>query len=93
MIHFIFGILAVVIYWWLHTYSVKNNIVINLWGKLLSVLGILYTVFVAEVIVSFIHEREYKAALVIGVTTGILAIIWAVLLWRFLYSKQRVKPL
>lgn len=88
MIHFIIGVAATLLYWWLIKYSSRNDIELNLWMKVLTILGILYSVFVAEVIVGFIHEQELKAALVMGATTGIFAIIWGVLLGRFVFRFQ-----
>ncbi len=89
MIHFIFGIAATLLYWRLLTYSNTNGLELSLFHKILTIGGILYTVFVAEVIVGFIHEQELKAALVMGSTTGIFAIVWAVVLWRYVYSKKQ----
>lgn len=88
MVHFIIGVSATIVFWWLLNYSKKNKIQITFWKKLITVLGLLYAVFVVEVIVGFIHEQELKAALVMGATTGIFAVIWGVLLRRFVFSKQ-----
>lgn len=88
MIHFIIGVAATILYGWLIHYSRRKEIDLNFWKKFFTILGILYTVFVAEVIVGFIHEQELKAALVMGATTGIFAFIWAILLGRFVFQFQ-----
>ncbi len=88
MIHFIIGVAATVLFWWLMHFSQKKDIHLSHWKKALTVGGILYAVFVMEVIVGFIHEQELKAALVMGSTTGIFAVIWGVVLYRFVFSKQ-----
>ncbi|MFP3854092.1 MAG: hypothetical protein ACLFWD_07340 [Anaerolineales bacterium] len=54
------------------------------WG--LTILGLLFAVFVIEVIASFIAEGAGQAALVTGVILGLVAAIWATLLGRFGFS-------
>lgn len=88
MIHFIIGCAATLLYWWLRNYSKEKDIKLNRVKNAATVFGILYTVLVAEIIVGFIHEQEFKAALVMGATTGIFAIIWGVLLGRFVFRLQ-----
>ncbi len=87
MVHFIFGVLATNLFWWLIGLSKKREIDLSIWKKVFIAAGILYAVFVSEVIVGFVFERELKAALVMGMTTGVFAIIWGVLIWRFVFDK------
>ena len=53
------------------------------WG--LTVLGFLYGVFVVEVVVSFLEEGTPKGAVVMGTILGFIAIVWGVLLGRFVF--------
>jgi len=47
-----------------------------------------YAVFVLEVIVGFLGEGAPQAALVMGLLTGIIAIVWGVLLKRFVFVNK-----
>jgi len=49
---------------------------------------LLYAGFVLEVIASFLEEGAERAALVIGLILGFIAILWAVLLGRFIFSRK-----
>jgi hypothetical protein len=57
------------------------------WGWIFTILAIGYGVFVLEVIVGFLHEGAGRAALVMGVILGFVAVVWGVLLQRFVFSK------
>ena len=46
-----------------------------------------YAVFNLELIVGFFSEGAPQAALVMGGMTGIVAIVWGVLLKRFVFAK------
>jgi hypothetical protein len=65
----------------------KNSLTITWWQWVLTGLGILYGVFVLEVIIGFLGEGAPQAALVMGLITGIVAVIWGVLLGRFVFKK------
>ena len=87
IIHLIIGALAMAGIFLLVDYARKNEMKLNWWQWLLTVLGILYTVFVLELIVGFLGEGVPQAALVMGLMTGILAVVWGVLLRRFVFKK------
>jgi FtsH-binding integral membrane protein len=67
--------------------SRQNNRGLIWWEWLLTVLGLLYTVFVIETIYGFIAEGAPQAALVNGVIVGVIAVIWGVLVNRFIFNK------
>ncbi len=67
-------------------YTRRQGLHLAWWGWLLTVLGFLYAVFVLEVIADFWAEGSPQAALVMGITMGIIAVIWGVLLVRFVFS-------
>ncbi len=88
VIHLLIGALAMTAILLLANFARKNEIQLKWWHWLLTVLGILYAVFVLEMIVGFLGEGAPQAALVMGLVTGIFAVIWAVLLGRFVFKKM-----
>ena len=87
MVHFFLGACATAVLWLLVTYHRRNDLNVNWWQWVLTVLGLAYAVLVAEVVVAFLAEGEPRAALVMGVLLGIFAVIWAVLLGRFVFNR------
>jgi len=87
MVHFIVGVAATAVLWLLATYARRNELHLNWWRWALTMMGLAYAVFVIEVIVGFLAEGEPRAALVMGILTGIFAVIWAVLLGRFVFHR------
>jgi len=57
------------------------------WG--LTLLAFLYALFVAEVVIEFLREGTTKGALVMGTIMGFAAVVWAVLLKRFVFVSRR----
>jgi hypothetical protein len=88
LIHLFIGVLAMAVFSFSVDYARKNNLNLLWWHRLLTILGILYAVFVLELIVGFLGEGALQAALVMGLLTGIIAVIWGVLLARFVFKKQ-----
>jgi len=84
--HFLVGVCATAALWSLAIFVRRNQLRVNWWQWVLTVLGLAYAVFVIEVIVGFLAEGEPRAALVMGILTGIVAVIWAVLLGRFVFK-------
>ena len=87
IIHLLIGALAMAGLFMLVDYVRKNEMKLTWWHWSLTVLGILYAVLVLEMIVGFLGEGAPQAALVMGLVTGIVAIIWGVLLRRFIFKK------
>jgi uncharacterized membrane protein YeiH len=87
MVHFFVGVCATAVLWLLVTYVRRNELHLSWWRWVLTVSGFGYAVFVIEVIVAFLAEGEPRAALVMGILTGIFAVIWAVLLGRFVFNR------
>ena len=88
LIHLLIGALAMAAFFLLINYARKQELGLKWWGWLLTLLGILYGIFVLELIVGFVGEGAPQAALVMGLITGIFAVIWGVLLGRFIFSKS-----
>ena len=88
MVELVLGAVAAVAFLLLVQYAKTNALPVRWWQWLLTVLGLLYTVFVAEVVVAFLREGTPKGAAVMGTILGFVAIVWAVLLARFAFSKE-----
>ena len=87
IVHLLIGGLAMATLLLLVDYARKNELTLKWWHWLLTGLGILYAIFVLELIISFFGEGAPQAALVMGGMTGIGAVIWGVLLRRFVFAK------
>ena len=88
MIHILFGAAAAAGFFLIRDFAKRKQIQVKWWQWLLTVLGFLYAAFVAEVIYGFLAEGEPQAALVMGLITGIVAVIWGVLLGRFVFKPK-----
>jgi uncharacterized membrane protein len=89
MAHLIIGAILTALFISLILYARKKQRRIAWWQWLLTTLALLYAGFVLEVIVSFLEEGAERAALVMGLILGFIAIIWAVLLGRFVFAKRK----
>jgi ABC-type uncharacterized transport system permease subunit len=88
MAHLIIGAILTAVFISLILHARKKNLRITWWQWLLTIVGLLYAGFVLEVIVSFLEEGAESAALVMGLILGFFAIVWAVLLGRFVFTKK-----
>lgn len=88
IIHLILGAAAAAGLLVLVEYARRRNLAVAWWGWLLTVLGIGYSIFVLEVIFGFLNEGAPRAALVMGLITGVLAVVWGVLLGRFVFRSS-----
>lgn len=89
ILQILIGALALYVLIWLRDYARSQALSLPWWQWLVTGLGIIYGVFVIEVILGFLREGEPRAALVMGVLTGLLAVIWGVLLGRFVFSETQ----
>jgi len=87
MLNLILGALAAAGLFLLINYTRQKKMKLVWWQWSLTILVMLYTVFVLEVIAGFLAEGATQAALVMGLVTGILAVIAWVLLARFALKK------
>ena len=88
MAHIIIGALLTAVFISLILLTRKKNLQPTWWQWILTVLGLLYAGFVLEIIVSFLEEGAERAALVMGLALGFIAIVWAVLLGRFVFARK-----
>ncbi|MCP4140139.1 MAG: hypothetical protein GY755_07595 [Chloroflexi bacterium] len=86
--HLLIGALAGASLLLLVDYARKKELTLKWWHWLLTILGIIYAIFVLELIVGFFSEGAPQAALVMGGMTGIVGVVWGVLLRRFVFAKQ-----
>jgi hypothetical protein len=91
MVHILFGASAMLGFLAVVNYARLRKLSVGWWKWILTVLGFLYAVFVLEMIVSFLQEGAPRAALVMGVILGFIAVVWGVLLARFVFTR-RAKP-
>ena len=88
MVHLLIGAMAMLGFLAVVS-SIRNRKLRVAWWKwALTVLAFLYAVFVLEVIVSFLQEGAPRAALVMGIIMGVIAVVWGVLLVRFVFTKK-----
>jgi hypothetical protein len=87
MVELVLGAVAAVAFLLLVQYAKSNALPVRWWQWVLTVLGFLYAVFVAEVIVAFVREGTPKGAAVMGAILGFVAVVWGVLLARFAFAK------
>ena len=88
MAHMIIGAALTAILIFLILHARKKSLHIAWWQWMLTILGLVYSGFVLEVIISFLEEGAVRAALVMGLILGFIAIVWAVLLGRFVFTRR-----
>ncbi|KAA3648441.1 MAG: dehalogenase [Chloroflexi bacterium] len=88
MLNLIIGALASAAFFLLLNYVKEKEMTISWWQWLLTILGILFAILTLEVIFGFIAEGAGQAALVMGMIFGIITVIWAVLLGRFVFARS-----
>jgi hypothetical protein len=91
MSHFLIGASLVAGFFLLLNWMRRRQIRILWWKWIPTVLCFLYAVFVLEMINSFLAEGALRAALVMGIITGFIAVVWGVLLGRFVFARKERK--
>jgi ABC-type uncharacterized transport system permease subunit len=88
MAHLIIGSILTALFIFLILHAQKKQFRVSWWQWLLTIPGLLYAGFVLEVIVSFLEEGAKRGALVMGIILSFIAIVWAVLLGRFVFFRR-----
>lgn len=88
MVHILIGAGAMLGFLGVVNYARARKLWVGWWEWGLTVLGFLYAVFVFEMIASLLQEGAPRAALVMGVILGFIAVVWGVLLARFVFGKK-----
>jgi len=88
MIHLVIGAVAMLGFLAVANFVRVRKVSVVWWKWVLTVLSFLYAVFVLEMIASFLQEGAPRAALVLGVILGFIAVVWGVLLARFVFARK-----
>ena len=70
-------------------YTIRKKMILPWWQWTATILGLLYAVFVLEIILSFIQEGAIRGALIVGLIMGFIAVVWGVLLGRFVFNHKK----
>jgi len=85
--YFLIGVIITVIFFLTLNYVYKHSLKVSWWQWLITLLGLAYTTFVFAIIVEFLAEGSIKGAVVMGTLMGLIAIVWAVMLKRFVFVR------
>ncbi|MCK4772404.1 MAG: hypothetical protein KAT18_05740 [Candidatus Latescibacteria bacterium] len=88
MVHILIGAVATAGLLFVVDYSRRRSLDLRWWQWGLTIPAFLYAVFVLEVIVSLFEEGSVLGALVVGTIMGFVAVVWGVLLGRFLFARK-----
>jgi len=89
LIHILIGALAMGAAWFLVQFAKNRQLSLSWWQWAITILAVLYAGFVLEVIFGFLGEGVPQAALVMGLVTAIPAVVWFVLLFRFVFAPKK----
>jgi len=89
MMDILIGVVATTVFFMLLEYSRRRQLPVRWWGWSLTSAGLLYVVFVIKIITAFLTEGSVKAAVVTGMLLGFFAIVWGVLLQRFIFRRRK----
>lgn len=92
IIHILFGALAMWVILFLVDYAKREDLNLTWWHWLLTVLNVIYFLFVLELFYGFLGEGASQAALIMGLFTALVGVIWAVLLGRFVFAQPIPMP-
>ena len=87
MTNLIIGAIAMGVLWFVFNYVNRKGLQITWWQWLLTILGVFYAIFVVAMITSLVAEGSPQAAVVNGLIFGLIAVIWGVLMGRFVFVK------
>lgn len=89
MVNLLIGAIAIAALFLVIEYARRKSLALKWWHWALTVLGLIYAVFVLEVIATFLQEGAAKAALVVGMILLIIAVTWGVLMARLVFNPAR----
>ena len=67
-------------------YARQQKICVGWWQRLLAVLAVIYSTFVVLLVIEFLKEGATQAALIMSLIMGVPAVIFVVLLVRFVFG-------
>jgi uncharacterized membrane protein len=86
MINLIVGACAAAVLFLAMSHARRHEVRVSWWKWSLTVLAVIYAVFVVLLGIGFLAEGATQAALVMSLILGIPAVVFAVLLVRFVFS-------
>ncbi len=89
MINLIVGACAAAVVFFAMNSARRNGLNVSWWKWTLTVLTVIYAVFVVLLGIGFLEEGATKAALVMSLIMGIPAVIFGVLLVRFSFAGKQ----
>jgi hypothetical protein len=92
MAYLLIGTAATATFLLLADFVRRRRLHLSWWQWALTVLGILYAVFVLAAITSFLEEGTPMGAVVMGTILGFVAVLWGVLLGRFVFLRAARSP-
>ena len=88
MVYLLIGAVSMAGFWILIRHVQNHRLTVTWWQWLLTVFCFICAVFVLATIVTFLEEDTIRGALVMGMIMGIVAVVWGVLLGRFVFSRR-----
>ena len=88
LVHIFLGVLATLAFVWILNFVRKTGKAMAWWEWGLTILGLIYSAFVLELIYAFLVEGAVQAAALNGGITALIAVIWVVLMNRFVFSAR-----
>lgn len=70
----------------------RHELRLRWWHWVATALGLAYSLAVVDIFRSFVAEGALRGAIVVGMLTGLVAVVWGVLLWRFVFGSYTPKP-
>ncbi len=67
----------------------KQNLIITWWQWLLAALGAIFTLFSVFAVADLIGEGAMASAMISTLGLGLIAVIWAFLMARFVFVKRK----
>lgn len=89
MINFLLGVVITLAGVLLVEYVRRQNLLLAWWGWLLTALALAFAGFTAATVIALIQENAAQAAGLMGLLLGLPAVIWFVLLGRFVFTPAR----
>ena len=87
MINLIVGACAAAVLFFAFDHTRRHELRLSWWKWVLTVLVVIYAVFVVLLGIGFLQEGATQAALVMSLILGIPAVVFAVLITRFIFGK------
>ncbi len=74
-----------------YSHTRKNGMKISIFQWMIIIAAFVYLSFVSATVVEFVEEGTFKGAAVIGCIMGFAAVIWGILINRFILTKSTKK--